>query len=181
MEANYSLINKALRDDAVKAMEQGDIVSVLCYIPNDVCLAFVIDNLSYLRAHGLYEEALFHAFIMPRIPTRHISQDFLKYLFLEADREKLLQAGDPLPEDKASYVVYRGVAGNGGDRRKRGLSWTASLETAMWFAMRFSGLSKPMVYKAEVPKENIFAYSNDRSEQEFVCDIPKDLKLEEVW
>jgi len=107
----------------------------------------------------------------------------IRFLFELADRERLLQEGDPLPDD-GPFTVYRGVAGHGAKRRLRGISWTASLDKAIWFAERFaesSKIEKPMVYQVTIMAEHVYVYSNDRNEQEFLCDISREMKLKKVW
>jgi hypothetical protein len=97
-----------------------------------------------------------------------------------ADRKKLQSMGDPLPENKDTYTLYRGIAGKGAARRKYGHSWTGTLETAIWFAQRLY-FDKPVVYKADVPKDCICFYTNERDEDEYVCLTPKELKLVIFW
>jgi hypothetical protein len=103
----------------------------------------------------------------------------VKLLFRIADRKKLLESGEPLPGD-GPFTIYRGVSGRGAARRIRGISWTGSLERAIWFAKRFH-LEKPTVFKVVVDKSLIYAYDNGRQEAEFLCEIPDNLKLEKVW
>jgi hypothetical protein len=101
------------------------------------------------------------------------------------DKEKFIAAGDPLPEGDV-YTIYRGVAGKGQRRKVRGLSWTALLDVACWFALRLSGggLEDPAVYKGKIRKEDVYCYVQDRNEEEFIC-RPKsakrlDMTLEEM-
>ena len=70
------------------------------------------------------------------------------------------------------FELFRGVAGRGRARRVRGFSWTASEKTAEWFADRAGewGLHDPAVFRMEVNADNVFAYCNEREEQEFIVD-----------
>ncbi len=94
-------------------------------------------------------------------PTRSLTQDCLRYLFEMCDRNNLRAAGDPLP-GFGPFVMYRGIAGIGRQRRPRGLSWTSSLECARWFAERsgLQGLANTAVVTITVPDEDVLAYTN---------------------
>ena len=60
-------------------------------------------------------------------------------------------------------TVYRGGS------TKKGLSWTLSEERARWFAERFKDAKKPSkVFQGTVPKSKVYAYLDDRQEQEIV-------------
>ena len=64
-------------------------------------------------------------------------------------------------------TIYRGC-----DKREalKGLSWTLSKDTAIFFAERFGNKDKGQMYSAEIDKENALAYFNSRGEQEVVVD-----------
>ncbi|HBG47237.1 MAG TPA: hypothetical protein DDW94_09655 [Deltaproteobacteria bacterium] len=179
-QLDLSLIDLSLRKQALQCWEERDIFGVLIKMDNMANLAFVCDNHISLKKAGLFEDALLHAFIICRLNNMHISKVVLDYLFFDiADRTRLLSAGDPLPGN-GPFTLYRGVAGKGAARRVRGLSWTADLELAKWFSSRYAYLSDPVVFKAIIPVENIYAYINERKEQEFICYIPKDMKLTKI-
>jgi hypothetical protein len=95
-----------------------------------------------------------------------------------------LKAGDPLPHE-GSFTLYRGgIAGEEDFLHKRRISWTTSFETAKWYTERFSDffeLEKSMVFEAQVEEQYVYAYTNERNEKEFLCDIPDSLKLKRVW
>lgn len=61
-------------------------------------------------------------------------------------------------------TIYRG------GQTKRGLSWTVSEDKARWFAERFDRDGKHQVFKGTVPKNKVYAYLNERKEQEIVVD-----------
>jgi hypothetical protein len=166
-------IEPARRDAAVDALEKGDVIGFLGCTDNAYGLKLVFMNIGPLRTRGLYETALVNAFTA--VSTNHSiwRRDTLAYMFSVADRERLRQAGDPLP--KPPYTVYRGVAGRGRARRVCGYSWTRSLERAKWFANRFS-FHDPAVYSVTVDEADILAYINDRNEQEFIVDLPRQVK-----
>lgn len=73
-------------------------------------------------------------------------------------------------EDRAVFknlpehlVVYRGFVPK---QNKSGYSYTLSPEKAEWFSKRFGKPGK--VLKREIKKEDVFAYKNDRNEQEII-------------
>jgi len=178
---DFSFIACCLWDQAIKALHEKDILSLLILMNSEVRILFVYCNIHQLKKIGLYEEALLIAFTGIKYNFTYILPLVeIKYLFYIADKEKLCAAGHPLPEEKDSYILYRGVAGKGPNRRKRSISWTSSFEIAKWFATRFS-CELPMVYTAELPRDNIYAYSNERQEEEFLCNITNDIDLIEVW
>src|SRR6266511_1909234 len=128
MDADLSLIAPALRGMAAEAIAAGDVTGFLCRADNMRGLDLVTDNLRVLKSRGIYEEALLHAFSMPRTNNASFPLDYLRALFLHlADRDRLRAAGDPLP-GPGPFTLYRGVSGRGAARRIRGLSWTADLD-----------------------------------------------------
>jgi hypothetical protein len=193
-EAFWARLSEAdqqrVRDDQVKieawrreAAASGDVDRILLLMGNHFHLAFIADNIAWLKAKGEYERALMDAYTGTRINFSGWSPHVLRFLFQIADRDKLRAAGDPIPGG-GPFMLYRGVAGSGAKRRVRGMSWTSSLDKAQWFAKRFGEIPCgvcPTVYEAQVSMEHVYAYSNGRSEQEFLCDIPKELKLKKVW
>lgn len=87
--------------------------------------------------------------------------------YMMSDREKYYL--NTLPD---MVTVYRGV---GVGRARRGLSWTANKDTAVWFAKRFNHKDRVgYVLTATVPKSRIFCYLNDRGEDELVIDVKEE-------
>ena len=155
-----------LREWACEQLESGDVLGFLCKAQNEYGLHLVAYNCRLLMDRGLYEKALLHAYTATRTNNRHWSELDLQDLFLLAQRDRMLAAGDPLPAP-GPYTLYRGVAGRGRARRIQGYSWTASKKEAQWFATRFD-LPDPAVFRTVVDSDDVFAYCNDRQEQEFV-------------
>jgi hypothetical protein len=168
--------------DAEAAAERGDVDELLMLLDNTRELSFVWDNIFWLKALGQYERTLLSAYVDTRLNNSHIQLSLLKFMFKLVDRDALLAAGDPLPGSEP-FTVFRGVAGRGARRRKRGISWTADKDKAIWFAKRFAdtGLEKPAVFRAVIPAAKVFAYYDGRDEKEFLCDIDEDEKLKKVW
>ena len=109
--------------------------------------------------------------------------DHLKYDFairayenhgdsLESVRNAVINAGQygrpELPaelRDKEVITIYR--AGEEDPTRcKERLSWTTSLETALFFMYEYRGRHAEHLYKGEIRTADIIAYTNDRNENE---------------
>jgi len=97
--------------------------------------------------------------------------------FKKTNKDKLmdkeeLEFYNNLPE---TIVCYRGLQAP--KAPIRGLSWTLDKKKAKWFARRWSQKNK--LYQAKINKKHIFAYFNDRDEEEVVLNplYLKELKL----
>ena len=163
------------RDEVVaKFLEERDVLGLLVEAGNEYALDMIANNVQPLKALGLYEAGLVNAFTATRINNAKWSLTSLRELFGQGDRARLLAAGDPLP-GPGPFTIYRGVAGKGPARRVRGLSWTASVFRAWWFADRFAQhgiLSDPAVFSVAVSNDAVYAYCNERHKEEFVVLLP---------
>ncbi len=144
-------------------------------------LDVVVDNYRVLRDAGLLEEAFLTAWSYQKWGVPNWDDDFCEFWFAHLDRAALLKAGDPLPPGD-SFVVYRGVAGDGVARRVRGYSWTGDEGIARRFArlrVENFGLGNPSVYSAVIKREDVLAYidPSGKNEKEFLL-LPR--KLTEV-
>lgn len=159
-----------LRNRAVEALLDGDIVGFLVKASNTNSLWLVARNLGELRARGLYEKALLQAITGTRTNLHDWPVSTIAYLFRAADPARLRAAGDPMP-GSGPFTVFRGVAGVGRARRVRGFCWTLDMEQARWFARRGAalGLAAPAVWSGLIAEPNILAYVNDRQEQEILA------------
>ena len=164
-------IHPALRDSAVRAAESGDVAGFLGGASNADGLMLAFRNLAPLRKRGMYEPALIDALTSTSTNNYSFGIASLRWMIQLADRKRLREAGDPLPSS-GPFTVYRGVAGVGRARHVRGLSWTASLDIATWFAARFPHVPNPAVYRVTVDEHDILTYS-DQQEQEFIVLLPK--------
>lgn len=87
----------------------------------------------------------------------------LHMMFMEADY--------PLPDWIGETVTaWRGAAGISPSQVAHGLSWTTDRATAGFFAIRYG--CAPVVIKAQIPRENIAAYFDGRSENELIVIEP---------
>jgi len=155
--------------------------SILIKMPSKQWMAFVVNNIGELIEKGVYETFLLQAYSGCTLNFHNWEDQELRELFEIADRNKLLEAGDPLP-GPGPFTIYRGVAGVGSYRKERSISWTGNFETAVWFARRFEILFKePTVYETVVQREHIITFDNSREESEFLCLLPDDQELKKVW
>lgn len=169
MELWIDPIPDVLRAAAAAAFADGDVCRFLGYAgSNTRHVDLVMMNAGPLLARGLYERALVEAFHRTRTNNHMHSVASLCALFAHADRARL-RAAEPLP-GPGPFAIYRGVGGRGPARRVRGLSWTADIDKARWFAERARGwgLADPAVYTATVAEPDVLAYVNAREEQEFI-------------
>ena len=143
-------------------------------------LDFVIEHVHELRACQLFEQGLLCAWVDAKTNIRNWTRGFTRGIFSLCDRDRLLAAGQPLP-GLGPFTIYRGVAGKGAARRKRGISWTSSIARARWFAAWYVDrykLSDPSVYRTVVEKKQVLAYSDDRKEEEFLVLLPSNHRIE---
>lgn len=174
-------IPPVLRDMAISDFAARDAGGFLSKASNEHGLDLVMRNMAALKEQAMYEHALLIAFIGTRTNNKMWPLDWLRYLFELADRSRLLAAGDPLPEGDY-FTIYRGVAGRGPARRVKGLSWTADKDRAEWFADRAARwqLHDPAVYTATVSRADVWAYVNEREEEEFIVLLSPDAKVRRI-
>lgn len=154
---------------AIACFERGDAEGFAsCGYPNDATLDLIVANTVPLKSRGIYEAALVQGYIGCKDGHYAWPASHLANLFKEADRNRLLKAGHSLP-GKGPFRVFRGVCGKVRYRKVRGVSWTSSLDTACGFATRNAVLlGDPAIYTATVSIEDIFFYTDQRGEKEFV-------------
>jgi hypothetical protein len=165
--------NEMFKKEARKSWSEGDPFMAFAFLDNMLHMLFVYDNFKALKEIGKYEEALLSAYVSPRVNCHHYPKGMIEFLFSTGDRDKLLAAGDPIP-DQEKFKLYRGVAGKGKHRRVSGFSWTDSPSTAAWFAQRFGQekLADPAVYTVTVGRDSILARIVERNESEYLLDLP---------
>jgi hypothetical protein len=179
LNLDLSTVDPDMIEYAKRMAETDRILAFMAFMPNTRRLVFVLNNIRPLKECGLDEGALLDAYIATQTNFSGRSPYLVRFLFKIADRKKLIEAGDPLPGE-GPFTIYRGVAGREAARRIRGISWTGSLKSAIWFAKRYD-LEKPAVFECTVHQSLILAYTEDREEFEFIWDIPRELKLKKVW
>ena len=126
-----------------------------------------------------FSHYLADAWVSSENPSQDVncSLSLLISWFQQADKKVLMETEDyqvyvSLPDE---LRIYRGVTLG---REPHGLSWTANLETAKWFAHRFDRDDKTgYIETAIVKKEDVLAYFNTRGEDELVVNV-RNLEIE---
>lgn len=163
---DLSMIEPVCRPAAREAFEANDGTGFAdSGYSRGATLAIVAVNRLPLQKHGIYETALIAGYCGSKRNHHEWPTDRLKALFDQADRERLLAAGDPLPTATGSFTIYRGVYG-GQPRRVRGFSWTLDLAVAAWFACAGED---PAIYSASVQPHEIYCYRSGRDEHEIIA------------
>jgi hypothetical protein len=119
----------------------------------------LLRNWDWFATRGLAEKALVAAWPNQK-RTFHYALHLPRLLGM-VDREKLLAAGDPLPEGE-TFTLYRGVSGDGDPY---GASWTINLEVARFFAS-IPYWGSGTIYAITVPRSDIYAYLHDSGRTE---------------
>jgi hypothetical protein len=156
-------------DAAMRALNAGDIFNFFSVATDEDSLWLLLSNRRNFQQLGLYEQAALYAFKVSRTNDYRIWYD-LATMFDWADRKRLREAGQPLPS-AGPFTVYRGVAGQGRDRRVRGYSWTLSFENAQQAANQSwarHGLAKPAVYRTTAKEQDVLACIKDGQEEVFI-------------
>lgn len=172
-EPDFSFVEPCLRPHAREDWQNGDALGVVVTVGRGGCLDFVLGNIEPLLARGIYEGAFIHAYVTPKIGAGIQDRYSLELMLLVANPARLLVAGNPLP-DGDSFTLYRGVADGADLDAVRRFSWTASPNVASWFAVRSAeqfGGKDPAVFSLQVERKHVWAFINDRQEQEFIVDV----------
>ena len=180
---DLSLVPEDFMYMAVKSLLRDEIDGVLCMIDNMLGFEFLKKNWDELKQDGLLEEAFLYAYTSPRANVQHVQASVIMFMASHCNRDKLQACCDKMPEGD-SFTLFRGIAGNGAKRRKRGLSWTGDFEKAKWFATRYMEkhrIACPAVVQAIVPRESVLFYTNERNEDEYVCLLEMDCPIKTVW
>ena len=129
---------------------------------------FVFANRWQFLEQGCLEEAITNAYTLDEYPLYHMNASMWQMLFDQCDAERLYSIDREAPIIDGSTTLYRACY----PLHKRGISWTASLETAQFFQQRKftpgKASGEKFIYTTKAPKEAIAFYTNDRKEQEFV-------------
>lgn len=141
-------------------------------VPKPERMIFIENNLEALLSSGKLERVLIDFYMLLNFPILSYDLSTWGYVFGMCDRERLLSAGDTLPDDLGSpFTIYRGQDLS----EVIGISWTLSRERAEWFAQRNAEHtyedSETGVIEMQVTVDDIMFYNNEREEQEVVVDL----------
>jgi len=168
-------IPPVLRQRALAAAAQGD-VTFFRFADSNQSLAIFLENHRWFERYGLYEKALLAAWVNQKwVPPD--GDALMRDALLRADRQRLLDASDALPEGE-TFVLYRGVQ----QGRPRGVSWTFSDEVARIFAHLPYEQEPGTVYTTTVSRAAIYAHIHEsgREEAECLLVLPPDYPITSV-
>lgn len=140
-------------------------------VPKRERMIFIENNIEALAASGKLEEVLIGFYSLLNFHFRSYDLFTWECVFGMCDRDRLLSAGDTLPDDLGSpFTIYRGQDLS----EEVGMSWTLSRDRAEWFAQRnaehIDEDGETGVIEMQVTVEDILFYDNGREEQEVVVD-----------
>jgi hypothetical protein len=128
------------------------------YIPAE-SLGFIIRNYRILAPMGALEAAWLDAYVHSSHFCEH-GLSVVKSVFDACNRERLCMLkplGQALTfEKEGRLTLFRGCAGQA---HSMGMSWTPSLDKAIWYAahhVEYYDLANPAVYVATVPMAEIY-------------------------
>lgn len=156
------------RIDVVKsAISRGE--NFHGYIPEE-CLPFIVRNYRQLATMQALEGPWLDAYLF----ASHFNEYGLsvtKAIFEACRRERLRElqplVGELATDETARVSIFRGCAG---PVHCMGMSWTSSLDKAIWYAAQhvaYRELGNPAVYAATVQASEIYCRF-DRNEEEFI-------------
>lgn len=126
-----------------------------------------------------FSNILSYAWTLSENPNKdvNVSVNTLIKWFKEADKLPLMDKEEYITYQNLpnELVLYRGISTKS---NPKGISWTRNLETAKWFANRFSA-SNNYILKAKVTKKDMLCYFNSRNEDEVIINT-KNIKTEKI-
>lgn len=142
------------------AIQEGE--SFFGYIPTNA-LRFTIENFKLLSVMGALEESWVQAYTHAS-HFEDYSLDLIQEIFDTCDKSILQQSypiyvGDHFCNGER-FSLFRGCAG---PNHKNGMSWTSSLDKAIWYAahhVQYYGIDNPAVYAAVVSRDEIYCCGN---------------------
>jgi hypothetical protein len=147
------------------SLEAGDASGFLLVVGGHIRIGVTWRHRKLLSRKGMLESCIVLSYISANFDNRAWHGHIRRLLDL-CDRDRLRLAGDPIP-DGSPLVCYRGVSGPNRRRDSKGLSWSLSPQVAAWFACRDQ--PDPAVFVAEIPRDAVLFYTDERSEREIVA------------
>lgn len=168
---DYQGLSRSDARDVAQAISRGD--NFYGYIPSEA-FDFILRNFEALRTQNVLEEAWVEAYIF-KSHFNDYDLPLLQRVFEACDRARLhamKPVGDPVNIAKSGRIsLFRGCAG---PIHRMGMSWTASLDKAIWYAAQkaaYYDQANIAVYATTLPINDIYCRF-DRNEEEFIA-LPK--------
>ena len=173
-EDNKESIKKIFIDNLKKMKNITDMMSIAIQKPYRLDVLYFIYELLDKK---LFNELLLFSWISVEFPHYH-RQSELKKMFSKCDKKLMMDDEEQkyfnsLPE---TITIYRGFNGYKGKIKR--FSWTGDFKTANFFAKRWGDTD--YLYKAKIKKKDVYFYTNDRNEKEFVVNPNKLLDIEKL-
>ena len=143
-------------------------------------LLFFKINKDYISKET-YNNCLKEIWYLTEFPNadKNVSVDESLDMFKNADKKSIMTKSEllklkTLPDE---ITIYRGTHKR---NNSKALSWTDDYQSALWFAKRFD--NNGYVLQANIKKDDIIAYFDERNEKELIVDFNKiyNLKTEKI-
>lgn len=160
-------------------IDRTESVIKLFFLVNKPYLLTVLKFVKPYLSLADFSNILSYAWTSSENPNKDVNVNINTLIkwFKEADKLSLM--------DKEEYIIYQNLPnelvlyrGISTKSNPKGISWTRNLETAKWFANRFS-ISNNYILKAKVTKKDILCYFNSRNEDEVIINT-KNIKVEKI-
>ena len=126
----------------------------------------------YLSTHSIQDYSSFiDMYAHNEYNFSQLSRDKLNLIFQQPHKKIGQKFIETLPE---TVTIYRGE-GDKSTPVEKALSWTLSKEVAFFFACKNSNTGSS-IYKAQIKREAILDYLDDRNEEEILA-FPEDVKI----
>lgn len=166
-------------DKLFNLIDRTELVTKLFFLINKPYLLTVLKFVKPYLSLTDFSNLLSYAWTSSENPNKdvNVSVNTLIKWFEEADKLSLM--------DKEEYITYQNLPnelilyrGIDSKSNPKGISWTRNLETAKWFANRFS-TSNNYILKAKITKKDMLCYFSSRNEDEIIVNT-QNIKTEKI-
>ena len=160
-------------------IDKTESVIKLFFLVNKPYLLTVLKFVKPYLSLADFSNILSYAWTSSENPNKDVNVNINTLIkwFKEADKLSLMDKEEYITYQNLpnELVLYRGISTKS---NPKGISWTRNLETAKWFANRFS-ISNNYILKAKVTKKDMLCYFNSRNEDEVIINT-KNIKTEKI-
>ena len=160
-------------------IDRTESVIKLFFLVNKPYLLTVLKFVKPYLSLADFSNILSYAWTSSENPNKDVNVNINTLIkwFKEADKLSLMDKEEYITYQNLpnELVLYRGISTKS---NPKGISWTRNLETAKWFANRFSAPNN-YILKAKVTKKDILCYFNSRNEDEVIINT-KNIKTEKI-
>lgn len=135
------------------------------YIDSDtMALEFFIENIEKIDRSKLFSQAM-DLYTSKDYGFEFLDKDKFRYIMESRTKEDIKQLNQNITDLEDEVTVYRG---EGDYSSSNGYSYSLDINTAVFFAARYTESKKACVIKGKIKKEDILWYSNGRNEKEII-------------